>query len=139
MKNKVDIHHEGHLVASIIKLKNLEEGLSFFTNDNSYIQFGTWNYKKGKVLDAHFHNTFDRNSTQTQEAVVILKGKVECKLYDMNKNLISSHILKKNSVMLQYKFIHEYKILKNSIVLEFKNGPYFGPEVDRKRVNVYEV
>ena len=30
----------------------------------------------------------------------------------------------------------EYEILDESIVVETKNGPYFGPEIDRKRINV---
>ena len=30
---------------------------------------------------------------------------------------------------------HESKILEDTIVLEVKNGPYFGPEKDRTRID----
>ena len=37
---------------------------------------------------------------------------------------------------MQFQGVHEYKILKDSKVIEIKNGPYFGPDKDRTRVNV---
>ena len=37
---------------------------------------------------------------------------------------------------MQLYGVHEYEILRKAIVVETKNGPYFGPEVDRKRINV---
>ena len=30
--------------------------------------------------------------------------------------------------------MHKYRILEDAIVVETKNGPYFGPEVDRTRI-----
>ena len=90
MDNKLDIFYENNLVASIINLNDVEEGLSFFTHDEANIQFGTWNYKKGKELEPHFHNKFDRNATITQEAVFVLKGKVQCDLYNKKGQFISS-------------------------------------------------
>ena len=37
---------------------------------------------------------------------------------------------------MQLYGVHEYEILNKSIVVETKNGPYFGPEIDRERINV---
>ena len=37
---------------------------------------------------------------------------------------------------IQLYGVHEYEILDKAIVVETKNGPYFGPKKDRKRVNV---
>ena len=34
-----------------------EEGLTFLTDDNNFIQVGLWKYQKGKVLQTHYHNT----------------------------------------------------------------------------------
>ncbi len=138
MDNKLDVFHKGNLIATIIKLDNVEEGLTFYTHDDRNIQFATWNYEKGKELEPHFHNTFDRNATITQEAVLVLKGKISCELYDKKGNFISSHILETNHVMIQYSEVHKYIMLEKSLVLEFKNGPYFGPEADRTRVDLNE-
>ena len=37
---------------------------------------------------------------------------------------------------IQLYGVHEYEIIDKSIVIETNNGPYFGPKVDRKRINV---
>ena len=39
-------------------------------------------------------------------------------------------------MIVQYKGVHEYEMLEDSKVLEVKNGPYYGPDKDRTRVNV---
>ena len=63
MDSKIrNITHNNQLYATIFDTKNIKEGLDFLTNDESFIQVGTWNYKKGKVLDAHFHNEFERKA-----------------------------------------------------------------------------
>ena len=35
----------GEIYASIFDISNMPEGLDFLTNDESFIQVGTWNYK----------------------------------------------------------------------------------------------
>ena len=37
-------------------------------------------------------------------------------------------------MITQFNGAHEYTILEDSIAVEIKNGPYFGPEKDRKRI-----
>ena len=39
-------------------------------------------------------------------------------------------------MIVQYQGVHEYEMIVDSKVLEVKNGPYFGPDKDRTRVNV---
>ena len=45
------ITSNGEIYASIFDISNMPEGLDFLTNDESFIQVGTWNYKKDKILD----------------------------------------------------------------------------------------
>ena len=70
-KNTKHITSNGQIYASIFDIRNIPEGLDFLTNDESFIQVGTWNYKKDKILDAHFHNYFERSSYRTQEVVYV--------------------------------------------------------------------
>ena len=100
------------------------------------MQVGTWKYEKGKILDAHYHNTFERKSYITQEVVLVLEGKIICNLYTTNGEFIASEEIRENQLIIQFQGIHEYEILDNSKVLEIKNGPYFGPDKDRTRVNI---
>ncbi|GIR20687.1 hypothetical protein CM15mP35_09480 [bacterium] len=34
-----------------------DEGLTFLTDDENFIQVGLWRYQKGKVLQTHYHHT----------------------------------------------------------------------------------
>ena len=124
------------LYSSVFDLKNTNEGLDFFTSDDSFLQVGTCNYKKGKILDAHSHNTFERNSYLTQEVVLVIEGSIVCNLYTTEGEFITSEEINKGQLIIQYQGVHEYEIKKDSKVLEIKNGPYFGPEKDRTRINV---
>ena len=124
-----DIH-----IATIVKPLLAPEGLSFFTDDKNFIQVGIWNYKKGKRLETHYHNTFSREAMKTNESVYVVEGKVKCNLYFENGDFISSHIINKGEMIVQFNGAHEYFIEEDSLVIENKNGPYFGPEKDRTRI-----
>ena len=78
--NKDIVFNSKHF-ASIYSFEEMEEGLNFLTNDNSFIQVGTWNYEKNQILDAHYHNYFERKSYRTQEVVIVLEGKIRCNLF----------------------------------------------------------
>ena len=137
MENKIkDFIKEGVHYCSVFNLEDSEEGLTFISSDDKNIQVGIWNYKKGKSLEAHYHNEFDRNATRTSESVYVVKGKIVSKVYDLDKNLICEVVLNKGELIVQYEGIHEYSILENALVLENKNGPYFGPDKDRTRVEI---
>tara|TARA_X000001036_G_scaffold240991_1_gene224796 strand:+ start:671 stop:1096 length:426 start_codon:yes stop_codon:yes gene_type:complete len=135
-KNIKNIIYNDELYSSIFDLNHISEGLDFLTNDESFIQVGTWKYEKGKILDAHYHNTFERKSFITQEVVLVLEGSIICNLYTKDGNFIATEEINQNQLIIQYQGIHEYEIMKDSKILEIKNGPYFGPDKDRTRVNI---
>ena len=135
-QNIKNITFKDELYSSVFDLKNIKEGLDFITSDNSFIQVGTWDYQEGKILDAHYHNTFERKSYITQEVVLVVQGSIVCNLYTIEGEFITSEEINQGQLIIQYQEIHEYEIKKDSKVLEIKNGPYFGPEKDRTRINV---
>ena len=53
-----DIKKDGKILARYIKASEAwgHDNLSFFSQDEEYIQAGSWNYNKGKKLLAHTHN-----------------------------------------------------------------------------------
>ena len=66
----------------------------------------------------------------------ISKGKILVKVYTKDKELILEEKLNSGEMIIQFYGIHEYIMLEDSIVIETKNGPYFGPEKDRTRVEI---
>lgn len=109
-------------------------GLDFLTDDSSFIQVGTWYYNQGKELDKHYHNEFERISTLTQEAVIVMAGSLQADLYDSKNNHIKSVIIEQGDIGIFLSAGHGYKILSdNTKVIEIKNGPFFGVDKDKTR------
>lgn len=126
-----DIH-----IATHVFPKNSKPGLNFVTDDDKYLQLGIWNYKKNHELPAHYHNEYKRSSMKTNEFVYVLSGKIQCDLYTENGNFIESIIVSENEGIIQHHFTHQYIILEDSIILESKNGPFFGVEKDKTVIDV---
>lgn len=129
-----EIRKNNEILARHITGNEIKEGLSFFSNDNEYVQVGSWNYNKGKELLKHIHNEVIREVKRTQEVLYIIKGRIEAEIYDLEKSLIETIIVNEGDILILLESGHGYKILEEGTkVLEIKNGPYLGAEIDRRR------
>ena len=128
------IYSEDLHVASIVRPELSEKGLTFLTEDENFIQVGVWNYEKDKRLETHYHNSFPRESTKTNETVYVVKGTIKCNLYKESGEKISSHKIEQGEMIVQFNGAHEYFIIEDAVVIETKNGPYFGHDKDRTRI-----
>ena len=70
------------ILARHIPTEDWQEGLSFHSEDEEFIQVGAWGYDKGKELLAHIHNEVERKVYWTQEVLYIRKGSIEASVYD---------------------------------------------------------
>lgn len=131
-----DILYENKLYAFVCSLNNVNEGLEFLSNDNDFIQLGTWSYKKNYSTIPHYHLEHKKDSNLTQEIVLVHKGSLKCKIYTKDGKLIEEIDINEGELIVQIYGVHEYIMNEDSIILEIKNGPYYGPEVDRKRITL---
>jgi hypothetical protein len=130
-----EIKCNGKTVAIFHSTIEWKEGLDFLTSDSGFIQAGTWWYQNGKDLAAHKHLIYERESNLTQEVIVIITGRVLAELYDENDRLFYSKELLPGDIGIMLTHGHGYKILEdNTKVVEIKNGPYPGAELDRVRL-----
>jgi hypothetical protein len=130
-----EIKSNGKTVAIFHMSNEWKAGLDFLTSDSSFIQAGTWWYQDGKNLAAHKHLIHERDSNLTQEVIVVLTGRVLAELYDENDALFYSKELQSGDIGIMLTQGHGYKILEeNTRVVEIKNGPYPGAELDRVRL-----
>ena len=128
------IEKNGIIFAKKISLVNIKKGLCFYSNDEDFIQVGTWNYEKGRYLAAHNHNIVERKINRTNEVIIILDGKLKIDIYDENDEKITELEAKKNDLLIMMNGGHGYHILEdNTKIIEIKNGPYLGAEKDRRR------
>ena len=121
------------LIAVIKRFSEWKDNLEFVTDEDKFIQVGTWKYNKGKTLDRHFHNISERKSNVTQECVFVVTGSLLIKFYSGQK-FLKSVILNQFDYSIIFNGGHSYEILEdNTRVLETKNGPFPGLELDKTR------
>ena len=101
---------------------------------NNFIQCATLKMEKGKTFDPHKHITKNRHYPEqiAQESWIVIKGSVKCILYDIDDKVIAEPILKAGDASFTLYGGHTYKILEdNTVVYEYKTGPYEGQELDK--------
>lgn len=111
-----------------------KNGLSFFSKDQDFIQCGSWGYDKGKNLLAHIHNEVKREVLWTQEVIYVRKGSITAHIFDTKEKKIADQIVSEGDVIILLRGGHGYTINEDGTqVLEVKNGPYVGADLDRRR------
>ena len=102
--------------------------------EDNFIQCATLKMEKGKTFPAHKHIIKERhyNNQIAQESWVVIKGKVQCIFYDIDDSIIAEPILEAGDASYTLYGGHTYKILEdNTIVYEYKTGPYEGQKLDK--------
>ena len=121
------------LLHVINRISDIKERTILIPDDN-FIQCATLKMKKGKTFEPHKHITKDRHPPEqiAQESWVIIKGKVKCIFYDLDDTIISTPILEAGDASFTLYGGHTYEILEDdTIVYEYKTGPYEGIELDK--------
>jgi len=128
------IEKDGTRLALHFTEQDIQKGLGFFSEDEEFIQVGTWRYDAGKNLQNHNHHLVERAVNRTQECIILLKGSLKTRVYDEEDNFIEEVTVRAHEGMIMLNGGHGYEILDDdTIVIECKNGPYPGAETDRRR------
>ena len=126
------IIHNDRIIAIIYREKDWKEGLNFITPDSLFIQVGSWWYQKGKKLDSHVHNEYERVASRTQEMTYVKSGSMKVKLYDEEMKYLQQFILHAGDLAVFAYGGHGYEILEdNTKIIETKNGPFTDVSKDK--------
>ncbi len=101
---------------------------------NQFIQCAFLQMNEGKTFKPHQHIwKCGPERIIAQESWVIIRGLVEVSFYDIDGTLLEKQILKEHDASFTLQGGHTYEILEdNTIVYEYKTGPYTGQENDKK-------
>ena len=124
---------DGRLLHIVNRLKDIEKRNDVIPSDN-FLQCATLKMEKGKTFPPHKHITKNRTYPEqiAQESWIVIKGSVKCILYDLDNTIIAEPILKAGDASFTLYGGHTYKILEdNTVVYEYKTGPYEGQELDK--------
>ncbi|MBO7573839.1 MAG: hypothetical protein J6T25_03585 [Bacilli bacterium] len=130
-----EIIKDGKILARHILQEDIKPGLISFSNDNEFLQVVAWgHYEKGKYLQDHWHNEFERSATRTYEAVYVVKGAIEARIFDLDLVPVETFPVKQGEILILLESAHGYTILEDdTTVLEIKNGPFMGVEKDKTK------
>jgi hypothetical protein len=125
----------GELLHIVNKFNDIKESRIDVIPEDNFLQLAVLKMPNKKTFRPHFHipKKIDYNESIAQESWVVIKGKVKCTFYDIDNTIIATPILTSGDVSITLKGGHTFEILEeDTIVYEFKTGPYLGVELDKE-------
>ncbi len=122
------IECDGQLIATIIRAEKMPDETEFVTGDDVKQQVGFVVYPEGGIIPRHIHVPMERHLRGTSEVLVVRKGMLEADFYTDGKEFICTRLLRQGDVLLLISGGHGFRCLKDTVLLEVKQGPYLGPQ-----------
>ena len=112
------------------------EGRTDVAPVEEFLQLATLKMHKGQTFKAHKHITLVKETNIAQESWIVVRGSVKCIFYDLDDTIIAEPILKPGDCSMTFRGGHNYLILEDdTIVYEYKTGPYLGQQLDKEFLN----
>ncbi len=105
------------------------------SNSNDSLQIASLRLKELTSFKPHSHleKSISDYRTRAQECWVVITGLVKVSYYDLDDSFLEELVLFPGDISYTFKGGHGYEILQaNSLVYEFKSGPYYGPDLDKR-------
>lgn len=121
-----------HIINRLDEIK----GRTNISPDEEYLQLASIKMQKGQTFKAHKHIILEKTTNIAQESWLVIKGSVKCIFYDLDDTIIAEPILLPGDCSMTFRGGHNYLILEDdTIVYEYKTGPYLGQELDKEFLN----
>ncbi|MBT3960381.1 MAG: hypothetical protein HOL09_09320 [Candidatus Marinimicrobia bacterium] len=139
--SKIDPSKLLHLVHRLEDIESLstKDGLARINvaPEDEFLQLATLHMDEGKTFKPHKHIYKEgEKEVIAQESWIVVKGSVKVIMYDLDDTIINQLILFAGDCSMTFSGGHNYIIQeKNTIVYEYKTGPYKGIENDKVFLN----
>ena len=132
--SKVDTSKLLHV---IVRKEEMTKGRSEIIPADNFIQCSMLNLDNGHTFKPHKHIWKERTrNVIAQESWVVIQGSVRCTFYDIDDTVIEEIVLTPGDSSFTLEGGHNYLILEdNTLVYEYKTGPYEGQENDKRFLN----
>ncbi len=109
------------------------DGRKNIVDPKEFLQVSAIKLSSAEEFQAHVHTWKNCEIVRTvaQEAWVVISGVVETFLYDAEENLVGSISLNPGDCCITLSGGHKYKAMSDTLVYEFKSGPYLGDTLDK--------
>lgn len=115
---------DGHLFALLLDLSDAQEGTSPASEHSWSLQTLLMRRPSGHVVRKHMHEILTKTSEQPMEALVVIRGAVEARIFDRIGKLAGTTNVAAGQCLLIVDGAHEITFTEDTIAYEFKPGPY---------------
>jgi oxalate decarboxylase/phosphoglucose isomerase-like protein (cupin superfamily) len=126
--NVEPIGSSGRVYAYVMRESGQEASTTFLTPDEAVQQVGFVVHPSGAEVKRHYHLPIERTIVGTPEVLVVRSGRCEMDVYDDDQQLVATHELRTGDVMVMVGGGHGFRMLEDTVLLEVKQGPYYGPD-----------
>ena len=120
------------LLHIVNRLSDVTQKRTNISPDEMFLQVGSMKLTTNDTFKPHKHIPLERLTTRTQESWIVIKGRVKATLYDLDDTIITEPILESGDCSITFNGGHTYTALdKETLVYEYKTGPYMGVEKDK--------
>ena len=125
---------EGKLLHLIYRISENSRQRENIVPPEEFLQLSFIQLEKNKTFEPHEHiYKSGESNVIAQESWVVIKGKVKFMALDIGGDLLEEHILNAGDCSITLYGGHNYESLEdNTIVYEYKTGPYKGQKLDKK-------
>lgn len=138
MKNIYSKIDPSKLLHVVVRKEEMTKGRTEIIPSNNFIQCSMLNLDIGHTFRPHKHIWKERtHNVIAQESWVVIQGSVRCTFYDLDNSIVDEVILNQGDTSFTLEGGHTYLILTdNTLVYEYKTGPYEGQENDKRFLDV---
>lgn len=121
------------LVATIVRSGyKSPNGVAFLTGREQPLQVAKMSRRQGEDVEPHVHHERKRVVTQTQEVLIVERGLVLVGFYTGDGRRFDNRTLGPGDVCVLHCNGHSLHFLEDTDLLEVKQGPYAGRELDKR-------
>jgi hypothetical protein len=122
------IGKEGKVFAYVMRDTPGEKKTTFLTPDEAIQQVGFVVHPAGAEVKRHYHLPLERSIVGTPEVLVVRQGRCEMDVYDDQHELVCTRELETGDIMVMVGGGHGFRMVEDTVLLEVKQGPYYGPD-----------
>jgi hypothetical protein len=120
------ITKDGAVFAYVLRHDISPDTTTFITPDDCIQQVGFVVHGAGSEVKRHFHLPVERQVVGTPEVLIVRSGRCQMDVYDSTQTLVATCELRRGDVMIMVGGGHGFRMLEDTVLLEVKQGPYFG-------------
>tara|TARA_Y100000310_G_scaffold145788_1_gene145194 strand:- start:2328 stop:2741 length:414 start_codon:yes stop_codon:yes gene_type:complete len=130
--NEQTIEKDGQIYAKVFRAEgNIENGMHFLTGDEDPLQVGIFEREKGYEVIPHKHNPRTLDLESPGEFIWFQSGSAKVEILDDDWSVIGEVTVTAGDCLVIMKGGHTLTMLEPVRMLEVKQGPYPGREIEK--------